>query len=89
MRADLILDMTGERGTMAPIIDSFYEALSYKLIELHYADEPPLRTAQLEPPAKLAANPIPEPDFARAQRHDVTLTGGMMSGMGMDAAWAG
>ena len=32
---------------------------------------------------------MPEPDVAKAQRHDVTLTGGMMSGTGMGMGGGG
>tara|TARA_B100001971_G_C18054292_1_gene464467 strand:- start:339 stop:842 length:504 start_codon:yes stop_codon:yes gene_type:complete len=30
---------------------------------------------------ELPSNPLPEPDIARARRHEVTFTGGMMGGM--------
>ncbi|HLG90371.1 MAG TPA: multicopper oxidase family protein [Alphaproteobacteria bacterium] len=83
MRADLVLDMEGKPGTTMSVIDAFYEKLSYKLVDISYGDEPPLRTKSPAAPAKLPPNPIPEPDITGAQRHDVTLTGGMMSGMGM------
>ena len=83
MRADLVLDMTGKPGSSAAIVDTFYKGLSYKLVELAYTDEPPLRAKPLALPAKLPPNTMPEPDIANARRHDVTLTGGMMSGMGM------
>jgi FtsP/CotA-like multicopper oxidase with cupredoxin domain len=83
MRVDLVLDMKGEPGTISPVIDSFYEGLVYKLVDLSYADEPPVRTQPLAAPAKLPSNAIPEPDVAKARRHVVTLTGGMMGGMGM------
>ncbi|MBN8995209.1 MAG: multicopper oxidase family protein [Rhizobiales bacterium] len=81
MRIDLLLDMIGLPGTTAPILDSFYEGLPFKLVDLVYSDEASPKSA-LPPPTKLAANPIPEPDIARATRHEVTLTGGMgMGGM--------
>jgi FtsP/CotA-like multicopper oxidase with cupredoxin domain len=89
MRADLVLDMIGKPNATMPIIDSFYERLPYKLVDLSYADEPALRTEPAAPPRKLSPNPIPEPDLAAAQRHDVTLTGGMMSGMGMGTGGMG
>ncbi len=82
MRTDLVLDMTGEPNSKAAVIDSFYEGLSYKLVELTYSDEPPLRAQPLVPPTTLPPNTMPEPDLANARRHDVTLTGGMMGGMG-------
>ncbi|TMJ31603.1 MAG: multicopper oxidase family protein, partial [Alphaproteobacteria bacterium] len=83
MRVDLILDMTGAPGSSASVIDTFYQDLAYKLVELAYSDEPPLATRTAGAPATLPANTMPEPDLARAIRHDVTLTGGMMGGMGM------
>ncbi len=89
MRADLILDMTGNPGTSATVLDTFYKGLEYKLVEIAYGDEPPLRAQPLDPPKKLPPNPIPEPDLATAQRHDVSLTGGMMGGMGMGGGGMG
>jgi FtsP/CotA-like multicopper oxidase with cupredoxin domain len=83
MRTDLVLDLGGKPGSTVAVIDNFYERLSYKLVDLAYSDQPPLRTALPPPPKKLPPNTMPEPDLASAQRHDVTLTGGMMSGMGM------
>ncbi len=83
MRTDLILDMTGKPGHSATVLDTFYKGLEYKLVTISYSDERPLRAQPLAPPAKLSANPIPEPDLASAQRHNVTLTGGMMGGMAM------
>jgi FtsP/CotA-like multicopper oxidase with cupredoxin domain len=82
MRTDLILDMTGKPGSSATVIDTFYKGLEYKLVEFAYTDEQPLRAQPLRPAKKLPPNPIPEPNLAAAQRHDVTLTGGMMGGMG-------
>ena len=82
MRVDLVLDMTGEPGRSAPVVDTFYGGLSYKLVDLRYSGEPPLRRQHPPPPAKLSPNTMPEPDIANARRHDVTLTGGMMGGMG-------
>jgi len=89
MRADLILDMTGKPGSTATVSDTFYQDLSYKLVAIAYAAEPPIRTAPLAPPAPLPRNTMPEPDVARAQRHVVTLTGGMMSGRGMGGMMGG
>lgn len=83
MRVDLIIDMTGEPGTTVPITDTFYGGLAYKLIDLAYSSAPSIRAQPLATPARMPANTMPEPDIESAQRHDVTLTGGMMSGMGM------
>jgi FtsP/CotA-like multicopper oxidase with cupredoxin domain len=89
MRSDLILDMTGNPGHSATVVDTFYKDLEYKLVEISYTEEQPLRAQPLAAPAKLPPNPIPEPDLANAQRHDVTLTGGMMGGMGMGGGMVG
>jgi FtsP/CotA-like multicopper oxidase with cupredoxin domain len=89
MRTDLVLDMSGEPGSTVSVIDSFYEGLAYKLVDLAYTDEAPLRTQPLAPFAKLPPNTMPEPDIANAQRHDVTLTGGMMGGTGMGGGMGG
>jgi FtsP/CotA-like multicopper oxidase with cupredoxin domain len=89
MRTDLILDMTGKPGHSAAVLDTFYKGLEYKLVEIAYTGEQPLRAQPIAKPAKLPANPIPEPDLANAQRHNVTLTGGMMGGMGMGGGMMG
>lgn len=82
MRADLILDMTGEPGNRAQVIDRFYQGLEYRLVDLAY-DEAPLRDNAPDWPVALPANPLPEPDPATARRHDVVFNGGMMGGMVM------
>src|SRR6266700_2986076 len=89
MRTDLLLDMSGEPGSSAALIDSFYEGLSYKLVDVAYTAESPFTAQPLAPPAELPPNTMPEPDIANAQRHDVTLTGGMMGGMGMGGGMRG
>jgi FtsP/CotA-like multicopper oxidase with cupredoxin domain len=83
MRSDLIIDMTGAAGSSASVIDTFYQDLAYKLVQFTYGDEPPLATRSAGAPLTLPANTMPEPDLGRAIRHEVTLTGGMMGGMGM------
>jgi FtsP/CotA-like multicopper oxidase with cupredoxin domain len=81
MRIDLLIDMMRSPGTTAPVIDSFYEGLTFKLVDFAYTAESAPKSA-LPAPRKFAANPIAEPDVARAERHEVTLTGGMgMGGM--------
>jgi FtsP/CotA-like multicopper oxidase with cupredoxin domain len=80
MRADLILDMTGAPGASHAVIDGFYPRLTYKLLDIAYSNEPPLRArAPTDVPA-LPPNPVAEPDLTAAERHEVALTGGMMSG---------
>ena len=83
MRADLIIDMQGEPGHRYKIIDDFYPELSYWLTELVYEAGPAVRTQRPDPPAALPRNPVPEPDLASAEHHDLALEGGMMSGAGM------
>jgi FtsP/CotA-like multicopper oxidase with cupredoxin domain len=95
MRADMILDMSGKPGSRHTVTDDFYgDELAYSLIELVYDLKPPLRAHPLDAPIRLAANPLPKLDLASAERHDIALQGGMMSGMGMmgmgmrGASWA-
>jgi len=90
MRADLILDMTGQPGQRYPITDTFYRQLNYRLLDLDYAAEP-LRAKPPETEVRLPANAIPEPDIAAAERHEVLFSGGMMGnmrGMSRGMAWA-
>jgi FtsP/CotA-like multicopper oxidase with cupredoxin domain len=88
MRTDLILDATGKPGHSVEVLDTFYRGLEYKLVEISYTSEQPLRTQPLAAPVNLPPNPIPEPKLANAQQHDVTLTGGMMGMMGGGSMWA-
>ena len=83
MRADVMLDMTGKPGQTYRVIDDFYNDLSYKLADLAYDLGKPAREPSSEPPLKLPANLLPEPDLAAAERHEIALQGGMMGGMGM------
>jgi FtsP/CotA-like multicopper oxidase with cupredoxin domain len=83
MRADLVLDMIGQPGAASPVVDRFHSDLNYNLVDFAYSDEPPIRTAPLEPPSRMRANTMPEPDLDKAERHVVTLEGGMMGGRGM------
>jgi FtsP/CotA-like multicopper oxidase with cupredoxin domain len=81
MRADLVIDMMGEPGSTAEVIDGFYPRLAYKLLDIAYAQEAPIRKRPPDAPIALPANTMPEPDVLRAQRHEVTFSGGMMGGM--------
>ena len=81
MRVDLVIDMAEAPGTTAPVIDSFYSRLAYKLLDLAYSTEPPFRPRPLDAPIGLPANTMPEPDVSRAERHEIIFTGGMMGGM--------
>ncbi|MFH1344111.1 MAG: multicopper oxidase family protein [Pseudomonadota bacterium] len=83
MRADVLLDMSGKPGASAAVIDSFYRDMSYKLVDLAYSDEPPIRAQPLAAPSRIRSNTMPEPDLDNAEKHTATFEGGMMSGRGM------
>jgi FtsP/CotA-like multicopper oxidase with cupredoxin domain len=74
MRADLILDMTGKPGQSYRVIDSYYEDLAYKFVDLAYDPGEPARKPSPDPPPKLPQNPLPEPDLAAAERHEIVPT---------------
>ncbi|WP_417728454.1 multicopper oxidase family protein [Roseovarius sp.] len=80
MRVDLMLDMAGTPGETVTITDRFFSDQNFGVVDLAYA-ETPLRDSPPDWDMALAPNPLPEPDIARARRHEVTFTGGMMGGM--------
>ncbi len=80
MRADVILDCRGAPGSRHRVIDDFYQRRAYRLLDLQYSDEKPLRSAFSQVPA-LAANPVAQPDLERAERYRVVFGGGMMGAM--------
>jgi len=99
MRVDVVLDMQGDPGRRYRVIDDFYDGLSYWLTQLAYDDRPPVRPHPLDATLSLPRNPLPEPDLADAERHELRLQGGMMGGgammgmggmmgMGHGASWA-
>jgi FtsP/CotA-like multicopper oxidase with cupredoxin domain len=61
MRADLVFDMTGSPGDRFTVVDTFYQGLEYRLLDLVYETTPPVRERLLEAPLRLAANTMPEP----------------------------
>lgn len=83
MRADLIIDMSGSAGQRHAVIDDFYQGLAYTLLAFAYDEGPPLRQNAPDSPILLPANPIPDPDLANAEAHEMVLQGGMMGGQGM------
>ncbi|HYT47228.1 MAG TPA: multicopper oxidase domain-containing protein, partial [Burkholderiales bacterium] len=81
MRADVLLDATGAPGGKYAVLDDFYPRRAYRVLDLRYAKER-LRSGRAGAPLpKLAANALPEPDLARAERHRIEFGGGMMGGM--------
>jgi FtsP/CotA-like multicopper oxidase with cupredoxin domain len=86
MRLDVVIDMQGEPGRRYSVVDEFYDDLAYTLTHLAYDQGEPARAHPLNAPLTLPRNPLPEPDIANAERHDIILQGGMMGGgtmMGM------
>lgn len=81
MRVDVLLDMTERPGQRFRVIDTFYRNLEYRLLDLAYADEEPLRDLLRAAPVRLPDNPLSEPNLKNAQRHQVVLGGGMMGAM--------
>jgi len=80
MRADLVIDMTEQPGGRFTVADTFYKAQAYRLLDLVYAAEAPLRERPLEAPVSLHDNPLSEPDLGAAERHEIIFRGGMMGG---------
>ena len=81
MRADVILEASEPPGSTQRVIDDFTRGDAYRVVTIGYragavAQAPPATRA-----IRLVANPVPEPDLERAERHAVTLSGGMMGGM--------
>src|SRR3546814_1253590 len=73
--------MAGSPSDRAIVDDDFYRDLAYRLVDLVYSGEPPLREHPLDAPVRLPCNPLPEPDLATAEHHEVVFTGGMMGMM--------
>lgn len=82
MRADLLLDCSQAPGGRHRVVDDFYARRAYRLLDLAYSDEPPVRQSFAQPQA-LPANPVAEPDVAAATRHVIRFEGGMMGRLPM------
>jgi len=80
MRADLIIDMTGKPKQSFNVVDRFYPTQAYRLLDIVYRDETPVRERLLDAPIALPANTMPEPDLTTARRHEIAFGGGMMGG---------
>ena len=81
MRADIMLDLTGKPGERFRVTDTFYSGLEYRLLDLAYSNEAPLRDRSPESMLRLPKNPLPEPDIKNATRHRIDFGGGMMGMM--------
>jgi len=81
MRADLVLDCGGKPGERVTIVDDFYPRQAYRLLDIVYGPEPPLREKPPESPIALAPHALPEPRLAEAERHAIVFGGGMMGSL--------
>lgn len=77
-RADLVLDMQGDPGSRSQVLDTFYPQAPYKLLDIAYSDERPLRESPLDAPVRLPPNGVPTPDLSESMREDVIIEGGDM-----------
>jgi len=87
-RVDLMLDMTGEPGTITPVVDDFYRQ-PFDLVQFAYEDKP-LRDSPLNSAIKLELPGLPEPDLPNAFQQRVTIAGGAMGGLRramLDGEW--
>ena len=80
-RADVILDLTGAPGSRSRVIDAYYRRAAYRLVDLAYGDQTPLRKTPADWPVALKPNPLAEPKLDGAAYHKVMLEGGAMSAM--------
>ena len=78
-RADLIVDCAAQPGSRHRVVDDFYPRSAYRLLDLVY--EGSARRRDFAPLQRLPANPVPQPDLARAERHRIVFGGGMMGAM--------
>jgi len=81
MRADLMLDCLGKPGDRVRVIDDFYPRQTYRLVDIVYGQEPPLRGSSLMESVALKPNPVPQPRIADAERHRIEFGGGMMGSL--------
>jgi FtsP/CotA-like multicopper oxidase with cupredoxin domain len=81
MRADLIVDCLGRSGDSVTVTDEFRPQQAYRLVEIVYGDEPPLRDHAPDGPVALAPNLVPSPKLDEAARHQLVFAGGMMGSL--------
>jgi FtsP/CotA-like multicopper oxidase with cupredoxin domain len=79
-RADLVIDCGGAPGSRHRVVDDFYPQRAYRVLDLAYSNGAAARGSSRGMP-RLAPNPFPKPDPARAERHRIVFGGGMMGAM--------
>jgi FtsP/CotA-like multicopper oxidase with cupredoxin domain len=79
-RADLIIDCSAAPGSRHRVLDDFYRQRAYRLLDLAYSQETPVRRDVPAVP-RLPANTVAIPDIATAERHQIVFGGGMMGAM--------
>ena len=77
-RADVILDAVGQPESRHVVRDVRYPRQAYRLLDLAYAAAAPIRSESAGAPMRVEPNALAEPDLARAETHDVVLSGGAM-----------
>jgi FtsP/CotA-like multicopper oxidase with cupredoxin domain len=80
MRIDLALDMQGRPGKRYAVIDDYYDGLTYTLTNFAYGEGQAVRVSPRNMPPRLPRNPLREPELGIAERHVLTVQGGMMGG---------
>jgi len=86
MRADLLLEASGEPGRRYVVSDDFFPRRAYRLLELAYTDK--RAPARMLPAPQLPANPLAAPDLARAERLKLVLGGGAMRPRQPQGLWS-
>ena len=86
MRADLLLEATGEPGRRYVVSDDFFARRAYRLLELAYTDK--RAPSRVLPMPQLPSNPLAAPDLARAERLPLVLGGGAMRPRQPQGMWS-
>jgi FtsP/CotA-like multicopper oxidase with cupredoxin domain len=81
-RADLVLDVPPVRLARIDLLDEGDPQGTYRVTSFAVTrNEPVPHREPAGPPPALPANPLPEPDLANAERHELVLDGGAMASM--------
>ncbi len=81
MRTDVILEGTQKAGSTFRVIDDFSRRNRYEVVTLAYRNGSPMQSASPAAWLRLPPNQVPVPDLAAAERHLISMSGGMMGGM--------